>query len=72
MEVEKIDILAEMAKGLDKTTLVAARVRGDSMVDANIATTYDSYVRVTDEMSDEAVSILDTVLSTEKNSVDKP
>lgn len=36
MEVEKIDILAEMAKGLDKTTLVAARVRGDSMVDANI------------------------------------
>ena len=25
-----------MAKGLDKTTLVAARVRGDSMVDANI------------------------------------
>lgn len=36
MEVEKIDILAEMAKGLDKATLVAARVRGDSMVDANI------------------------------------
>ena len=39
---------------------------------ANIATTYDSYVRVTDEMSDEAVSVLDTVLSTEKNPVDKP
>lgn len=36
MEVEKIDILAEMAKGLDKATLVAARVKGDSMVDANI------------------------------------
>lgn len=36
MDVEKIDILAEMAKGLDKTTLVAARVKGDSMVDANI------------------------------------
>lgn len=36
MDVEKIDILAEMAKGLDKATLVAARVRGDSMVDANI------------------------------------
>ena len=39
---------------------------------ANIATTYDSYIRVTHEMSDEAVSVLDTVLSTEKNPVDKP
>ena len=36
MEVEKIDILEEMARGLDKSTLVAARVKGDSMVDANI------------------------------------
>ena len=36
MEVEKIDILASMAKGLDKSTLVAAKVKGDSMIDANI------------------------------------
>lgn len=36
IDVQTIDILASMAKGLDKSTLVAAKVKGDSMIDANI------------------------------------
>ena len=38
---------------------------------ANITTTYNSYVRVTEDMNDEAVYVLDEILSTDEKSVDK-
>lgn len=36
IDVKTIDIAAFMAKGIDKNTLLAAEVVGDSMIDANI------------------------------------
>lgn len=36
MDIKQIDILAEMARGVDKNSLVAARVKGDSMIDEHI------------------------------------
>lgn len=36
MDIEQIDILAEMARGLNKKSLVAARVQGDSMIEEHI------------------------------------
>lgn len=34
--IRKIDVLSQIAKGVDKATLVCAEVKGDSMIDANI------------------------------------
>lgn len=36
LDIKKIDILASMARGVDKTTLVAAEVKGNSMVGEKI------------------------------------
>lgn len=38
---------------------------------SNVTTTYNSYVRVTDEMNNEAIGVLDNILSTAKKTVDK-
>lgn len=37
IEVRKINVFAHVAKGLDRKTLVAAEVRGDSMIGENIS-----------------------------------
>lgn len=36
LSLQKINILADMAKGIPKASLIACRVRGDSMIDENI------------------------------------